>query len=135
MRNCHLTVGTFLRNIGGTERVIADWMKNEAPPELPKATKKIEPAAPPEAPDPAVDLNTVPAWAAPMADALFVIMGRGNALPLLCKGWLHMARTFAPHCADATLRQLFLREGWEDDSEDTPFEFRGDIYRVVEAPQ
>lgn len=134
LRNCHLTVGAFLRNMGATERVIEDWMENNAPPAPPKATKKIEPAAPPpEEPAPIVDLSTVPAWAAPMADALFVIHGTGPAL--LCRGWLHMAKTYAEEAAPNNLAALFVRDEWENDDEGQPDDYGSTVYRLVEAPQ
>lgn len=134
LHNCHLTVGTFLRNIGATERVIRDWTENNFLPAPPKATKKIEPAAPPaEEQAPIVDLNTVPAWAAPMADALFVIITYD--LNLLCHGWLHMAKTLAQQVHAKDVAALYERDEWEDDSEGKPDGFGSLVYRVTEAPR
>lgn len=133
-REAHEWVDAMLEKLGATDRVLADWRLNNAPPELPKATKKIEPAEPmPEEPAPIVDLTTVPAWAAPMADALFVIHGTGPAL--LCRGWLHMAKTYAEEAAPNNLAALFDRDEWENDGEGQPDDFGSTVYRVVEAPQ
>lgn len=138
LRELHVVITTWLRNLRATDRVMQDWEKNHPAPELPKA--KPAPAPTPSSNNrkvkmlPAVDITKAPTWAAPMVDALF--MYHTGRTAFLCKGWVHMAKTFAEHLdADQEeLRALYDRAAWANDLDGKPFDFGGAVVRLVDAP-
>ena len=114
-----------------------DARLNPPEPTAPERREEAYPEAPPPEEPPSIDLATVPEWATPMVDSLFVVVSDGPAL--LCHGWLHMTKTAARLVPDKYLADLFARDEWGDDDEDaTPTDFicgHCSIHRVVEAPQ
>lgn len=127
-----------LGEVGASPEAIDAWFTDYPPPEKPSA--KPAPAPTPSSNNrkvrmlPDVDITKAPTWAAPMVDALFMYHTGRQAF--LCKGWLHMAKTFSEHMdADQEeLRALFNRAAWANDTEGKPFDFGGAVVRLLDAP-
>jgi ParB/RepB/Spo0J family partition protein len=134
MHKLHDWITQQLTKLGATERVLADWRKNNPPPAKPKAKKPAEKkeAARPKIEPPPIDLTKPPLWAQPMADALFCVHDGRQAF--LCRGWAQMAKTFAIGADGHDLNALYARPNWQDDSDGKPFDFGSSVIRLVEAP-
>lgn len=134
----HEWVHDQLVKLDATERVLADWKKNHAPPEKPKAKaaapKAPEAKQPKEEPKPlTIEDLAAPTWAKPMEGDYFVVMAVGA---ILCKGWAALAGVMFTHYADEepeTLRDLLDRKNWQDDPGGLPYDFGGIVYRITDA--
>jgi len=91
---------------------------------------KAEPAPPkPVAP---IDLAQAPAWAAPMADALFMYHNGRQAW--LCKGWSQLTHTMGRTSGAQNWTALYDRSQWQDDQDGKPFDFGSAVVRLEKAP-
>lgn len=113
------------------QKTFPDEETAKAKPKGKAATKAAPPLKPPPAPP--IDISEPPVWAMPMVGALFVVRDEGVAY--LCKGWRHMAKTFADlGQADDDLRDLYDRDAWSDDRDGKPYDFGDEVVRLVDAP-
>lgn len=127
----HAWVAECIEKLGGTPSDLADWRKNNPPPEKPAAKKAAVPK--PKALEP-IDISEPPSWARPIVGALF--MFHTGQAAYLCKGWRAMAKLFADEGNDQDgLRELYDRRNWQDDANGEPFDFGSCVVRLIEAPQ
>ena len=136
LRELHVVLTTWLRNLRATDRVMQDWEKSCPPPELPKAKPAPAPAKA-KAPSklPPIDISEPPKWAMPMVNQWF--MYHAGRTAYLCKGWPRMVKTFVDDMGSRDheeVRQLYDRNAWANDTEGQPFDFGGVVVRLTDAP-